>query len=202
MLNGAEVGVVKADPSEARWSLFPLPRRIFQHIELTLVHGSWQIWSLKFKDWASCSFFSSGRLFFHRRDRVWTDWTQFLNKISTKLPTFGHMITCEGPHFQAVCLKLRTLSSDHVIFKNLNLLNFARKVNFRRDPSLPWSLELWSAQKLSHLEIEAMIRFGYKWNLLMIVNGLKLTLCTAISVLSTYFAIISFVICQSHLKSN
>ena len=24
------------------------------------------------------------------------------------------MITCEGPYFQAVCLKLRTLASDHV----------------------------------------------------------------------------------------
>ena len=37
--------------------------------------------------------------------------------LNRKLRIFGHVITREGPHFQAVCLKLRTLASDHVISK-------------------------------------------------------------------------------------
>ena len=38
-------------------------------------------------------------------------------KYSVLLRIFGHMITWEGPHFQAVCLRLRTLTSDHVTYK-------------------------------------------------------------------------------------
>ena len=47
----------------------------------------------------------------YERDRVWM---RLWAKISTKLRMSGHMITCEGPYFQAVCWKLRTLASDHV----------------------------------------------------------------------------------------
>ena len=37
----------------------------------------------------------------------WTPWKRTLARY--------HVITPEGPYFQAVCLKLRTLASDHVI---------------------------------------------------------------------------------------
>ena len=38
--------------------------------------------------------------------------------MSTKLRNFGHVTTREGPHFCLVCLKQRTLASDHVTKKS------------------------------------------------------------------------------------
>ena len=58
-------------------------------------------------------------------------------KISTKLRIFGNMMTREGPLIWASSWKVRTLASDHVIFKNLNKSSTGSTPleTFRRGPS-------------------------------------------------------------------
>ena len=43
------------------------------------------------------------------------------------------MITREGPHFQAICLKMRTLASDHVT-KNESFVEILAESRFQTRP--------------------------------------------------------------------